>query len=203
MKLFYAPGTCAVACWIALEWVGTQYDLINVDYTSKEFQQVNPLMLVPALDTGGGQVLTQASAILIYISEQYPLASIGCGDSVEARSKFNEVMSFLSSDFHPSFWPFFSPQRFTVNESSEALEDVVGAAHVRINRVMTHLDQLVGEEGYLYLGRRSVADAYAYVMIRWTERLPKKWREYPNIARFYSLMEKDPIVKKVIQLSNA
>ncbi|MGV8161617.1 glutathione S-transferase family protein, partial [Pseudomonas aeruginosa] len=68
---------------------------------------------------------------------------------------------------------------------------------------MTHLNQLVGEEGYLYLGRRSVADAYAYVMIRWTERLPKKWREYPNIARFYSLMEKDPIVKKVIQLSNA
>ena len=52
MKLFYAPEPARLHVGL-LEWVGTQYDLINVDYTSKEFQQVNPLMLVPALDTGG------------------------------------------------------------------------------------------------------------------------------------------------------
>lgn len=203
MKLFYAPGTCAVACWIALEWAGDEYSVINVDYTSREFQQINPLMLVPALDTGEGHVLTQASAILNFISERYPSASIGPGDTIEYRSRFNELMSFLSSDFHPSFWPFFTPQRFTDGRSPEALEDVVHAAYLRIDRVMAYLDQLVGKEGHLYLGRRSVIDAYAYVMTRWTERLPKTWREYPNVARFYSKMESDAVIRKVVQASIA
>ena len=27
MKLYYAPGTCAVACWIALEWAGADYEV--------------------------------------------------------------------------------------------------------------------------------------------------------------------------------
>ena len=25
MKLYYAPGTCALACWIALEWANADY----------------------------------------------------------------------------------------------------------------------------------------------------------------------------------
>ena len=27
MKLYYAPGTCSLACWIALEWAGADYEV--------------------------------------------------------------------------------------------------------------------------------------------------------------------------------
>ena len=32
LKLFYAPGTCALASHIALEEAGAEYDLIRLDF---------------------------------------------------------------------------------------------------------------------------------------------------------------------------
>ena len=43
MKLYYAPGTCALACWIALEWAGADYEAVRADYKSEEYQRINPL----------------------------------------------------------------------------------------------------------------------------------------------------------------
>ena len=50
MKLYYAPGTCAVACWIALEWAGADYEVEKVQLGTDEYRKINPLGAVPALD---------------------------------------------------------------------------------------------------------------------------------------------------------
>lgn len=47
MKLFYVPGTCALASWIALEWAGADYALELVDLHSEEYRKINPLDRVP------------------------------------------------------------------------------------------------------------------------------------------------------------
>jgi glutathione S-transferase len=64
MKLYFAPGTCALACWIALEWAGADYEVAKVDPGSDSYRRVNPLGMVPALDIGGARAMTQADAIL-------------------------------------------------------------------------------------------------------------------------------------------
>ena len=69
MKLYYAPGTCALACWIALEWANADYELQKVDYADPEYKKINPLGMVPALDIGGSRAMTQADAILQHIAE--------------------------------------------------------------------------------------------------------------------------------------
>lgn len=68
---------------------------------------------------------------------------------------------------------------------------------------MQHLDRLIGQDNHLYRERRSIADAYAFVMVRWTDRLPKTWRDYPNITRFQTCMEQDPTVQDVLRRSTA
>lgn len=201
MKLYYAPGTCAVACWIALEWAGADFEVIRADYASAEFRRVNPLAMVPALDIGGARAMTQADAILGYIAELYPAAALGADDDILGRFAFSETMSFLTGDFHPAFWPFFTPQRFTTDKAQDALDKVRSASHARIDRVMQHLDQMIGESERVYRDRRTVADAYAYVMTRWTAKLPKTWRDYPHVAHFCSRMEEDPVVADVMRLS--
>lgn len=203
MKLYYAPGTCAVACWISLKWAGAEFEAVKADYASAEFKRVNPLAMVPALDIGGPRAMTQADAILAYIAERYPDASLGADDDIIGRFEFSETMSFLTGDFHPAFWPFFTPQRYTTDRDPDALEKVRTASHARIDRVMQHLDRVIGESEHLYRDRRTVADAYAYVMARWTARLPKTWRDYPNVARFFSRMEADADVSEVLNLSTA
>lgn len=201
MKLYYAPGTCAVACWIALEWAGADFEVEKADYASEAFRRVNPLVMVPALDVGAERVLTQSDAILTYIAQQYPDAQIGPDFDVMGHFEFTETMAFLTGDFHPAFWPFFSPQRFTTERTPEALDHVRAASHERIDRVMQHLDRLIGESDHVYRGRRSVADAYAYVMTQWTAKLPKTWRDYANVARLCHAMQQDASVQKVLRRS--
>ena len=203
MKLYYAPGTCALACWIALEWANADYEVEKVDYASAEYKKVNPLGMVPALDIGGSRAMTQANAILQYIADSHPAARLGAEDGSEAQFEFNETMAFLTGDFHPAYWPMFSPARYTTDKSPAAHNAVREAAYARIDRVMTFLDGLIGERGHVYRGKRSVADAYAYVMARWSVKTPKPYSAYPHLAAFMTRMGEDEAVKHVLAASNA
>ena len=203
MKLYYAPGTCALACWIALEWANADYEVEKVDYASAEYKKVNPLGMVPALDIGGSRAMTQANAILQYIADSHPAAKLGAEDGLEAQFEFNETMAFLTGDFHPAYWPMFSPQRYTTDNSAAAHNAVREAAYTRIDRVMAFLDDLIGERGHVYRSKRSVADAYAYVMARWSVKTPKPYSAYPHLAAFMTRMGEDEAVKHVLAASNA
>lgn len=201
MKLYYAPGTCALACWIALEWAGADYTVEKVDPRSEAYRKINPLGMVPALDLGGARPVTQADAILQYVADRFPAVNIGADPGLEARLEFHETMSFLTGDFHPAFWPFFVPQRFTTNADQASLDAVRLASHARVDRVLAHLDQLVGETGHVYHDRRTVADAYAFVMTLWSERFPKTWREYPGLTRMMTGVLQDHSVQTVLERS--
>lgn len=201
MKLFYAPGTCALACWVALEWAEADYTVEKVDPRSDAYRSINPLGTVPALDLGAGRPMTQADAILQHIAERYPEKRLGADEGPEARFVFNETMAFLTGDFHPAFWPFFTPERFTTDTGEEAKSAVRAAVPVRVDRVLSHLDRLIGDNGHVYGGRRSVADAYAFVMTRWSDKVGRSWREYPHVAAFMEVMAKDEAVQDVLRQS--
>lgn len=203
MKLYYAPGTCALACWIALEWANADYEVQKVDYADPAYKKINPLGMVPALDIGGSRAMTQANAILQYIADSHPAARLGAADGLEAQFEFNETMAFLTGDFHPAYWPMFSPQRYTTDNSAAAHNAVREAAYTRIDRVMAFLDDLIGERGHVYRSKRTVADAYAYVMARWSVKTPKPYSEYPHLAAFMTRMDADAAVKRVLAASNA
>lgn len=63
---------------------------------------------------------------------------------------------------------------------------------------MTHLDTMIGNNNHVYKNKKTVADAYAFVMARWTELLEKTWKDYPNIKRFMECINEDASVKKVL-----
>ena len=202
MKLYFAPGTCALACWIALEWAGAEYEVEKVDPGSDSYRKINPLGMVPALAIGGERAMTQADAILHYVIDRHPERDLGADAGVEAHFEFNEVMSFLTGDFHPAFWPFFRPQRFTTSEDEASIEAVRAATQPRVDRVLTYLDGQIGGTGHVYRAKRTVADAYAFVMTRWSHRFPKTWRDYPNVAGFMHAMETDAAVMQVLERSS-
>lgn len=201
MKLYYAPWTCALACWIALEWVKADYEVEKVDYSSESYKKINPLGLVPALDIWLERAMTQADAILQYINEKYSDYDFWADDWEVERFNFNEIMCFLTGDFHPAFWPMFAPQRYTVNPDEKAIEDVKKASYSRIERVLDHLDNLIGDDDHVYKNKKTLADAYAFIMARWSEYSSKSWKDYKNISRFMEKMQKDSAVQKILELS--
>lgn len=206
MKLYYSSGTCALACWIALEWAKNENAIANYEVEtltmaqvhSDYYKAINPLAQVPALAIDG-KIYGQAGAILQFVADTCP--TLGANDGATARLEFNEIMNFLTGDFHPAFWAYFVPNRFTTDTSEQAIENTRTASFARIDRVLTHLDNLLGESNHLYQNKRTVADAYAFVMVRWAGRLDKSWREYPNVARFMSAMQNDTAVQAVLEKS--
>lgn len=203
MKLYYSPGTCSLACWISLEWAGARYEVERVDPKSDAYKKINPLGTVPAIDIGGPRPMSQAGAILGYIAATHPARNLGADAGPEAGLEFEETMDFLTGDFHPAFWPFFAPQRFTTRTDDDSLNAVREASHARVDRVMNHLDAVIGKRDHVYRNRRTVADAYAFVMAGWTRLFPKTWKEYPNVARFIETTSKDPGVITVLERSKA
>ncbi|HFU4202775.1 TPA: hypothetical protein ACGO8F_000343 [Streptococcus suis] len=121
---------------------------------------------VPALDVPDYRITTQASAILQYIADLYPASDLGADSGAVAQSEFNELIGFLTGDFHPAFWAVFIPNRYTVSRSASALEEAMRAGYIRVDRAMAYLDSLIGGTDYVYQNKRTVLDSYAYVMAR-------------------------------------
>lgn len=123
MKLYYAPGTCALAVHIALEWTGIEYEAERVKLGSAAFLKINPLGMVPSLKDGDHRIMTQADAILKYVKARFPQADLGVQPDPFSQFELDEALAFLTGDFHPAFWPFFTPGRFTTNTDDAALAD--------------------------------------------------------------------------------
>jgi len=101
IKLFYAPGTCALAPHIVLEWIGEPYDLQKVKQSDPEYLKLNPLGQVPAMIDGESGVMNQASAILKYLARKYPEAKLGDDGTLQDGYDLDRWMaSHWLSNFH-------------------------------------------------------------------------------------------------------
>jgi glutathione S-transferase len=191
MKLYYAPGTCALAPHIVLEWIGADYQAVLADLGSDEYRKINPLGMVPALSDGTSRIMTQADAILKYLAAKFPDAQLGSEPGLMAEFDLDEALAFLTGDVHPAFWPFFAPQRYTTNGDEASIKAVREASFARIDRAMLHLDSMLQGHSHVCGNRRTIADAYAFAMVRWTENLQKTWKDYPSLKLFIARMYDD------------
>jgi len=199
MKLFTIPGTCALSVHIVLEWIGQPYDIRVMAHGDNraDYLAINPGGQVPALQLDDGRVLTEAAAILMYLAETAPHAGLGNGNS-DATSRYElfQLLSFLTGEVHVAFKPYFSPQRFLQDESQ--FKSLQGQAFVVLAPMLVRLDAQLGDAQFILNGRRSVADPYLYILLRWVDYAPGGLILYPALARFRGAMETDPGVTRAL-----
>ena len=82
MELYFAPLACSLATRIALYEAGAPARYTQADTHTKklldgsDFFAINPMGQVPALRLDDGSVLTENTAILQYVAEQFPQARL-------------------------------------------------------------------------------------------------------------------------------
>ena len=194
MIIYYTPKSCSIASIIALEWANATYEAIEANTKSEEYKKINPAGTVPALDIGEGKILTENTAILKYIADTHREKNLGADEGVVAEYEFNKLSSFLNG-FHSAFGPYYVPERYTVATDDASIGNVLKAAYNSIDNAMKSMDNLLEGEDYLYNNKKTVLDAYAYVMVRWTDDFEKSWKDYPNVKRFVENFHDDPAVK--------
>lgn len=199
IKLFYAPGTCALAPHIVLEWIGDPYELERVQLGDPEYLKVNPMGQVPAMIDGDSGVMNQADALLKYLAHKYPEAKLGDDGTPHNAYQLDNWLAFFTGDVHPAFFPFFRPARYWPVDDPEAHKSVKEASYKLIDRVFQYLDKHLEGKEYLMGSRRTIADPYAFAMVRWGNLLPKPLADYPNVYRFYQHLYQDEAVQRAMQ----
>jgi glutathione S-transferase len=197
MKLYYTPGSCAMADHIALEWIGEPYEAVRVSREARgqpEYLRINPLGAVPAFEDDGW-VLTQNAAILNYLADKHPGAGLGGDGTPKGHAEVNKWLALVNADIHPTFRPLFGVTDYLGEEGAEKTKD---AARKRLRTLFETVDgQLAGKDWLV--GSRSIADPYLFVVVRWAKANDVDLSGLDNLARFFQRMLADEGVRKVMK----
>ncbi|SDR33510.1 glutathione S-transferase N-terminal domain-containing protein [Pseudovibrio sp. Tun.PSC04-5.I4] len=197
MKLYSAPGTCATAMHIVLEWIGAPYEVEQLDFAgmkSEAYLKINPSGVVPTL-VDGDMVLPEGLAILLYLADKHSESGIAPAAGTVERAELHRWLAFISGTLHPYFWPHFMPMRFTTDPKEH--KAVQQASHSLVDKALSQIEQhLVGRD-WLLGDKKSVADALLYPMAGWAYGFDKPTSEYRNIDRIIRKLAADPAVLAV------
>ena len=197
MKLYYSPGTCALADHIALEWIGKPFEtrrLSKEERRTPEYLAINPAGAVPALDDNGW-ILTQNVAILNYLADLFPESKLGGDGTPKSRADVNRWLAFVNSDVHPLFKVFFGTVDYLDDAAKAQVHD---SARKQLRTLFERADrQLEGKEWIA--GTRSIADPYLFVVLRWARAVKVDLNGLHNLHAFFERMREDPAVAKVLE----
>ena len=199
MKLFSMAGTCALSVHIVLEWIGAPFEVDVMERGENHgagYLAINSSGQVPALLLDDGQVLTEAAAILPFLADSFPAAGLAPQATPLGRYALAQLLSVLTGEVHVAFKPFFMPQRFITDEAQ--FDAVRAQAFVVLAPMLAELDARIGMSEFVLGARRSVADAYLYVLLRWVDNAPDGIAPYRNLARYRAAAEEDPAVQRAL-----
>ncbi|MCP4382145.1 MAG: glutathione S-transferase family protein [Hyphomicrobiales bacterium] len=194
MKLYSAPGTCATAIHIALEWIGEAHEVEHVGLKtmkSPDYLKLNPAGVVPTF-IDSDQTLVEAAAILLYLTDKYPGAGLGPAVGAPDRQELYRWLTFLTATLHPYFWPHFMPMRFTTDPHGH--DAVKTASRILVDKALTVIDQHLEGREWLVGDTRTVADALLYPLASWAYAFEKSTAAYANIDRVIRKLASDPAV---------
>ncbi|QIG94605.1 MULTISPECIES: glutathione S-transferase family protein [unclassified Bradyrhizobium] len=200
LKLYFAPGTCALASHIALAEAGAPYTTEKLDFkinqqNSPEYLKINPKGRVPTLVTERG-VLTETPAMLAYIAQTFPQAKLAPLDDAFEFAKLQAFNSYLCSTVHICHAHKMRGARWATQESSFAdmktmIPKTMGACFNLIERDMLKGPWVMGEN-------YSVGDAYLYTLTLWLDGDGVDIATLPKVKAHRAAMESRPAVQKVL-----
>lgn len=205
LTLYYAPGTCALASHLALEYAGAPYETVRVDFSKKEqrspeYLRLNPKGRVPALVTDRG-ILTETPALLLYISQTFPQAGLAPLDDPFLLARANEFNSYLCSTVHVAHAHRMRGYRWA--DDAQAIEamkkkvpQAVGGCFELIESQMLKGPWVLGE-------RFSICDPYLFTLAQWMESDGVDPSRFPKVADHRQRMAADPVVVRVLAAQQA
>jgi glutathione S-transferase len=200
LKLYYAPGTCALASHITLAEAGADYTTERIDFKanqqqSPEYLAINPKGRVPALVTDRG-VLTENPAMLVYIAQSFPKAKLAPLDDPFAFAQVQSINSYLSSTVHVAHSHKGRGYRWATEESSFAdmkkmIPKSMGAVFALLERSMLQGPWMMGET-------YTICDPYLFTLTGWLEGDGVDISTLPKVADHFKRMKDRPAVQKAL-----
>lgn len=200
LKLYFAPGTCALATHIALAEAGADYTAERIDFKtnqqqSPEYLAINPKGRVPALVTDRG-VLTENVAMLAFIAQTYPKARLAPLDDPFAFAEVQAINSYLSSTVHVAHSHKGRGYRWATEESSFA--DMKKTLPKSMAAVFGLLEQKMLKGPWMMGDTYTICDPYLFTLTGWLEGDGVDIATLPKVADHFKRMKDRPAVQKAL-----
>lgn len=196
MKLYYAPGACSMAPHIVATEAGLKLDLIKVDIPNKktadgaDFWAVNPKGYVPALQLDNGEVLTEVGVIIQYLADQKPESGLLAKAGSMERYHQMEAINFAATEVHKQLGALFNPKM-----TPEMREVQMGVIERRFNP----LEKSLAGKQFIMGDKFTVADAYLFNVLNWTNPLKIDLAKWPNIQAYMGRVGARPKVQETLK----
>jgi glutathione S-transferase len=199
LKLFYSPGSCALASHIALEEAGAEYEAVRLNFGAGEQQKpeylaINPKGRVPALATDRG-VLTENPAILAFVAQSFPKAKLAPLDAF-AFGVMQAFNGYLSSTVHVAHAHGRRGYRWADNQASfddmkRKVPESMGACFELIEREMFTGPWVMGEA-------YTICDPYLFTIAEWLQSDGVDPTRFPKVLDHRNRMAERPAVKRAL-----
>ncbi len=195
MKLFYSPGACSLAVHIVLREAGLPFELVRVDLkakrteTGEDYLKINPKGYVPALQLDDGDTLTEAGVILQYLADQRPESGLAPKVGTRERYRLMEWLSFVSSEMHKTLGALFNP-KVTPEWRAGIIE--------RFGMRSDFLASSLKDRQYLTGDKFTIADAYLFVVLGWTNLHKIDMATWPALTSFMGRVAARPAVRQAM-----
>ncbi len=196
LRLFYAPGTIAVATAITLHEAGLDFEPVLVDFPSGEqtkpdYHKLNPKGRVPALVTDHG-TLTETGALLEYIAAITPQTGLVPSDPFQA-AKMREVMYYLASTVHVNHAHKMRGQRWANDETSWA--DMTAKVAQNMTDCCTHIEACCLAGPFVLGEQISLADPWLFTISTWLAGDGVDLSQFGGLRAFMQEMDARPSVQ--------
>jgi glutathione S-transferase len=202
MKLYHSPGACSMACHIALEEAGAEYEPIPVLLAKREnhapaYLAIHPRGFVPVLELDDGRRLTEAAAILLHIARRFPDARLLAEAGTIEEARTFEWLMWLTNSVHVAYACLWRPERFTDDPAARAA--LVAEAPRRIDPLNCEIEPRLRSGAFAAGKSHSIADPFLLVFFRWANRIGlDPAARYPGWTAWARRMEDRPAVARVL-----
>jgi glutathione S-transferase len=196
MKLYYSPGACSLSPHIVLREAGVPVQLVKVDLKSKQFDDgkdfraINGKGQVPTLELEDGARLTEGPAIVQYVADRAPTSGLAPAPGTMERYRLQEWLNFISTELHKQFSPLFD---------AAAEETLKARQRERISGRFDWIVQQLGSKDYLLGAQFTVADAYLFTILGWTQYVGIDLSKWPALASYRARVAARPRVQEALK----
>ena len=196
MKLYYSPGACSLSPHIVLHEAGIDATLVPVDLgahkhgNGKDYYEINPKGSVPALELDDGTRLTEGPAIVQYLADLKPEKNLAPKNGTIERYKLQEWLNFITSEIHKQFSPLF--------DASHG-DEVKAKFRDKLAGRFDWLSEQLGTQDYLMGSTFTVADAYLFTVLNWTQWTGIDLGRWPVLQRYVERVAARPAVQEALK----
>jgi glutathione S-transferase len=202
MKLYYSPGSCALASHIALLDAGAAHEAIRVSFNDEEqkkpaYLAINPKARVPSLVTDNG-ILTETPAILAYVAQTHPDKKLAPLNDAFAFAQVQAFNSYLCSTVHVAHAHGRRGARWVDDESAMA------AMKRKVPQTMADCFSLIEKtmiRGPWVMGDRyTICDPYLYTISTWLKGDGVDIAKFPKVSAHFAAMSERPSVREALRV---